>query len=275
LYDKGGGAKMSDVERNMKVVILAGGLGTRISEESKFKPKPMIEIGDKPILWHIMKIYSRYGFNDFIICLGYKGYYIKEYFSHYYLHESDVTFDLSKDNEMVIHSSASEPWRVTLADTGIAAMTGGRLKRAGKYIGNTTFMLTYGDGVGDIDIRALVKYHRSHGKMATVTSTQPNGRFGALELGSDNEVLDFTEKPKGDGSWINAGFFVMEPQVLAYIQDDQTNLEKDTLGKIAKDGQMMAYKHNGFWHPMDTMRDKTYLEELWNSGKAPWKPGES
>lgn len=262
---------MVELDRNMKVVILAGGFGTRISEESQFKPKPMIEIGDKPILWHIMKTYSYYGFNDFIICLGYKGYYIKEYFSHYFLHESDVTFDFSKENEMVIHRSVSDPWRVTLVDTGKTTMTGGRLKRVEKYIGNKTFMLTYGDGVADINIEDLVKYHRSNGNMCTVTSIQPNGRFGALELDSDNTVKDFSEKPKGDGSWINAGYFVMEPQVLRYIEDDQTNLEKDSLEKIAKDGHMMAYKHAGFWHPMDTMRDKNYLEELWRSGKAPWK----
>jgi glucose-1-phosphate cytidylyltransferase len=255
----------------MKVVILAGGFGTRISEESHLRPKPMIEIGERPILWHIMKIYSHYGFNDFIICLGYKGYCIKEYFAHYFLHESDVTFDFKNASEQLIHSHAAEPWRVTLANTGVDTMTGGRVKRIQPYVGNETFMLTYGDGVSDINIKELVDYHKAHGKLATVTTTQPAGRFGALALSDDNKVNGFQEKPKGDGAWINAGFFVMEIKVLDYIKDDATILERDTLENLARDGQLVAYKHSGFWQPMDTLRDKNYLEELWKSGKAPWK----
>lgn len=262
---------MNDSTETMKVVILAGGFGTRISEESHSKPKPMIEIGDKPMLWHIMKIYSYYGYNDFIICLGYKGHYIKEYFYHYYLHESVVTFDLSKENEMFIHNSFANPWRVTLVDTGKETMTGGRLKRVQEYIGDKTFMLTYGDGVSDINIQTLVEYHRSHGKWTTITATQPSGRFGALKLDKNDSVTEFTEKPSGDGGWVNAGFFVMEPQVFQYITGDHTNLEKDTLETIAKESQLIAFKHSGFWHPMDTLRDKNYLEELWKSNKALWK----
>jgi glucose-1-phosphate cytidylyltransferase len=255
----------------MKVVILAGGFGTRISEESHLKPKPMIEIGERPILWHIMKIFSHYGFNDFIICLGYKGYCIKEYFAHYFLHESDVTFDFKNANEQLIHNHSAEPWRVTLANTGVNTMTGGRVKRIQPYIGNETFMLTYGDGVSDVNIKELAAYHQAHGKLATVTSTQPAGRFGALDLSDDNRVKSFQEKPQGDGAWVNAGFFVMEPKVFDYLKDDTTVLEKDPLENLARDGQLVAYKHSGFWQPMDTIRDKNHLEELWKSGKASWK----
>ena len=255
----------------MKVVILAGGLGTRISEESHLKPKPMIEIGERPILWHIMKTYSYYGFNDFIICLGYKGYSIKEYFAHYFIHESDITFDFRNENERIIHQHSAEPWRVTLVNTGIETMTGGRVKRIQPYVGNETFMLTYGDGVADVNIKELVAYHKTHGKLATVTSTQPSGRFGALNLTGNNLVHGFQEKPKGDGAWINAGFFVMEPEVFDYIADDRTVLEKEPLENLASGEELVAYKHNGFWQPMDTLRDKNHLEELWKSGKAPWK----
>jgi glucose-1-phosphate cytidylyltransferase len=255
----------------MKVVILAGGLGTRISEESHLKPKPMIEIGERPILWHIMKIYSHFGFNDFIICLGYKGYSIKEYFAHYFLYESDVTFDFKYSNQQIIHSHCAEPWKVTLVNTGVDTMTGGRVKRVQDYVGNETFMLTYGDGVADIDIHKLVAYHQSHGKLATISSTQPSGRFGALNIGEDNRVQDFQEKPKGDGGWINAGFFVLEPTVFNYINGDSTIFEKDPLENLAGDGQLMVYKHTGFWQPMDTIRDKNQLEDLWKAGKAPWK----
>ena len=255
----------------MKVVILAGGLGTRISEESHLKPKPMIEIGERPILWHIMKTYSYYGFNDFIICLGYKGYSIKEYFAHYFIHESDITFDFRNENERIIHQHSAEPWRVTLVNTGIETMTGGRVKRIQPYVGNETFMLTYGDGVADVNIKELVAYHKTHGKLATVTSTQPSGRFGALNLTGNNLVHGFQEKPKGDGAWINAGFFVMEPNVFDYIADDRTVLEKEPLENLASGEELVAYKHNGFWQPMDTLRDKNHLEELWKSGKAPWK----
>jgi glucose-1-phosphate cytidylyltransferase len=255
----------------MKAVILAGGFGTRISEESHLKPKPMIEIGEKPILWHIMKIYSNFGFNDFIICLGYKGYCIKEYFANYFLHESDVTFDFRDQNRQIIHTNTAEPWRVTLVDTGKETMTGGRVKRIQPYVGGETFMLTYGDGVADVDINALVEYHKKHGKLTTVTATQPSGRFGALNLAGNNEVHGFQEKPKGDGSWINAGFFVMEPAIFNYIAGDETILERDPLENLANDGQLVAYKHTGFWQPMDTLRDKIQLEELWKSGNAPWK----
>jgi glucose-1-phosphate cytidylyltransferase len=255
----------------MKVVILAGGFGTRISEESHLKPKPMIEIGERPILWHIMKIYSHFGFNDFVICLGYKGYCIKEYFAHYFLHESDVTFDFRNMNERIIHQHSAEPWTVTLVNTGIETMTGGRVKRIQSYVGDETFLLTYGDGVADVNIRQLVDNHKSHGKLATVTSVQPGGRFGALNLGNENEVNGFQEKPKGDGSWINGGFFVLEPKVFDYIDGDATILEKQPLENLAGDGELIAYKHDGFWQPMDTLRDKIQLEELWKSGKAPWK----
>ena len=231
----------------------------------------MIEIGGKPILWHIMKIYSYYGFNDFIICLGYKGYYIKEYFANYFLHQSDITFDFANNNQKIIHNHSAEPWRVTLVNTGMETMTGGRVKRIQKYINNEPFMLTYGDGVADIDIQKLLEYHQNHGKIATVTSTQPSGRFGALKLSDNNEVLGFQEKPKGDGGWINAGFFVMQPEVFKYIKDDATILEKDPLENLAKDQQLAAYKHDSFWQPMDTLRDKNLLDELWQTSNAPWK----
>ncbi|MFZ3171871.1 MAG: glucose-1-phosphate cytidylyltransferase [Carboxydocellales bacterium] len=255
----------------MKVVILAGGYGTRISEESHLKPKPMIEIGERPILWHIMKIYSHYGFNDFVICLGYKGYCIKEYFAHYFLHESNVTFDFRNDNQKVIHNHSAEPWRVTLVNTGMNTMTGGRVKRIQPYIGNEPFMITYGDGVSDININKLVQFHKAHGKTATVTSIQPSGRFGALDLAENNQVLGFNEKPKGDGNWINAGFFVLQPEIFNYLKDDSVIFEREPMENLANDGQLVAFKHNGFWQPMDTLRDKNYLEELWQSDKAPWK----
>ncbi len=254
----------------MKAVILAGGFGTRLSEETVLKPKPMVEIGDSPMLWHIMKLYSFYGFNDFVICLGYKGYVIKEYFANYFLHRSNITFDLA-ENRMVVHDSYAEPWRVTLEDTGLETFTGGRVKRIAKYVQNETFMLTYGDGVGDVNIRALLEFHKRHGKMATVTAVQPFGRFGALRINSENIVESFSEKPKGDGAWINGGFFVMEPGVLDYIEGDKTILERTPLERLASEGQLGAYKHSGFWRPMDTLRDKIELESLWNSGKAPWR----
>jgi len=255
----------------MKVVILAGGFGTRISEESHLKPKPMIEIGERPILWHIMKIYSHYGFNEFIICLGYKGYAIKEYFAHYYLHEADVTFDYSKKNERMIHYHAAEPWKVTLVNTGTETMTGGRIKRIQPYIGDEPFMLTYGDGLSTVDVAKLVAYHKNHGKLATVTSVQPSGRFGALEFGEDNSISGFREKPRGDGAWINGGFFVLRPDVFDYIDGDHTIFEKEPLEGLARAGQLAAYKHSGFWQAMDTLRDKNHLEDLWKSGMAPWK----
>jgi len=255
----------------MKVVILAGGFGTRISEESHLKPKPMIEIGERPILWHIMKIYSHYGFNDFIICLGYKGYCIKEYFAHYFLHEADVTFDFRMSNQQVIHTHHAEPWKVTLVNTGINTMTGGRVKRIQKYIGDEPFMLTYGDGVGDVNIARLVEYHKNHGKIATVTSVQPSGRFGALDLSEENIVQGFQEKPRGDGGWINAGFFVLQPEIFNYLEDDHTIFEGDSLEFLAKKHELVAYKHHGFWQPMDTIRDKVQLENFWQGNKAPWK----
>jgi glucose-1-phosphate cytidylyltransferase len=258
----------------MKVVILAGGHGTRISEETVVKPKPMVEIGGKPILWHIMKIYSHYGFNDFIICLGFKGYVIKEYFSNYFLHMSDVTFDM-RTNAMEVHQQNAEPWRVTLVDTGENSMTGGRVKRIAPYVGNETFMLTYGDGVADVNIAELAAFHSRHGRLATVTSTQPSGRFGALSLDPDGKVTAFQEKPAGDGSWINGGFFVLEPQVFDYIAGDTTIFEKQPLEGLCRDGQLVASKHSGFWQPMDTLRDKNHLEELWASGRAPWKVWQS
>lgn len=254
----------------MKVVILAGGLGTRLSEETVVRPKPMVEIGGKPMLWHIMKIYSHYGFNDFVICLGFKGYMIKEYFSNYFLHMSDVTFDMAR-NVMEVHQKYVEPWRVTLVDTGQESMTGGRVKRVAPYVANETFMLTYGDGVANIDIGALVAFHRQHGRLATITSTQPSGRFGALNIQGDNAISSFQEKPAGDGSWINGGFMVLEPAILDRIAGDGTILEKEPLEGLARDGQLMAYKHGDFWQPMDTLRDKQLLEELWDSGRAPWK----
>ena len=254
----------------MKVVILAGGLGTRLSEETVLRPKPMVEIGGKPILWHIMKIYSHFGFNDFIVCLGFKGYVIKEYFSNYFLHMSDVTFDMST-NTMEVHQKKAEPWRVTLVDTGQETMTGGRIKRVAPYLGNEPFMMTYGDGVANVDIARLVTFHQSHGRLATVTSTQPSGRFGALCFGKGDQVISFQEKPAGDGNWINGGFFVLDPEILNYIPGDATLFEREPMEGLAGDGQLMAYKHDGFWQPMDTLRDKNQLEELWVSGKAPWK----
>lgn len=259
----------------MKVVILAGGYGTRISEESHLRPKPMIEIGQRPILWHIMKQYSHYGFNDFIICLGYKGFFIKEYFAHYFLHESDVTFDFQNENNLVTHHHTAEPWKVTLVNTGVETMTGGRVKRIQHYVGNEPFMMTYGDGVSDVNIAELVYNHKLHGRLATVTTVQPSGRFGALNITGSNEVKGFQEKPKGDGSWINAGFFVLEPEVFNYISDDSTIFEKDPLEGLARDGELMCHRHEGFWQPMDTLRDKNHLEELWKSGEAPWKTWDS
>ncbi len=253
----------------MKVVILAGGLGTRLSEETTLRPKPMVEIGGKPILWHIMKIYSYYGFNDFVICLGFKGYMIKEYFSNYFLHMSDVTFDMTT-NSMEVHQKNVEPWRVTLVDTGAESMTGGRVRRVAPYL-DGTFMLTYGDGVANVNIRELVAFHQRHGKAATVTSTQPSGRFGALNMNADGQVVSFQEKPAGDGSWINGGFFVLEPSVLDLISADSTVFEKEPLERLAGEGELVAYKHSGFWQPMDTLRDKQQLEDLWLNGKAPWK----
>lgn len=255
----------------MKVVILAGGYGTRISEESHLRPKPMIEIGGKPILWHIMKTYSHYGYNDFIICLGYKGYKIKEYFTNYFAYEADITVNLDKQGECIIHNYEAEPWRVTLVNTGEDTMTGGRLKRIQKYVDNSPFLLTYGDGVSAINIEDLVKHHNSHGKLVTVTATRPTGRFGVLHLNEESQVDSFQEKPKNEGGWVNAGFFIMDSKVFQYIDNDQTVLEKEPLENIAKEGQLMAYQCNDFWYPMDTLRDKNYLEQLWKSGAAPWK----
>ena len=254
----------------MKVVILAGGLGTRLSEETEVKPKPMVEIGDMPMLWHIMKIYSSQGFNDFIICLGYKGYVIKEYFANYILHKSDVTISLSA-NKITMHDSKAEPWNITLIDTGLNTMTGGRIKRVKDYIGNNTFLLTYGDGVANVNIPASVDAHKKHGKLCTVTAVQPSGRFGAIIVGDDNSVKAFAEKPKGDGAWINGGFFVCEPGVIKYIEDDSSIWEREPMENICADGQMMVYKHEGFWKPMDTLRDKRELENDWLTGNAKWK----
>lgn len=257
----------------MKAVILAGGLGTRLSEETSVKPKPMVEIGGMPILWHIMKLYSAHGIHDFIICCGYKGYVIKEYFANYFLHMSDVTFDM-RHNTMEVHHKRAEPWQVTLVDTGEDSMTGGRLGRVRKYIEqDEAFCFTYGDGVGDIDITASIAFHKSHGKAATLTSTYPPGRFGALDI-RNKQVLNFKEKPKGDGAMINGGFFVLSPHVLKYIDGDHTVWEQQPLQRLAEDGQLMAFEHHGFWQPMDTLRDKHLLEELWASGKAPWKQWE-
>lgn len=258
----------------MKVVLLAGGFGTRISEESHLKPKPMIGIGDMPILWHIMKIYSHYGYNDFVICCGYKGYVIKEYFADYYLHRSDVTFDFTSENKIEIHSNFAEPWKVTLVDTGLNTMTGGRVKRIQKYIGNEPFMLTYGDGVSDIDINKLVEFHKSHGKIATLTAINVGQRFGVLDIDDENAIHAFREKNDDDGSLINAGFMVLEPQIFDFIDGDDTVFEKRPLETVAKIGQLMAYKHTGFWQCMDTQRDKNKLDELWTSGNAPWRKWE-
>jgi glucose-1-phosphate cytidylyltransferase len=254
----------------MKAVILAGGLGTRLSEETATRPKPMVEIGGKPILWHIMKMYSHHGINDFVICCGYKGYVIKEYFANYFLHMSDVTFDM-RNNRMDVHSKRAEPWSVTLVDTGDDSMTGGRLRRVAKYVENEeTFCFTYGDGVGDIDISASIAFHRAHGKAATLTGVLPPGRFGALDI-QNHQVRSFREKPKGDGAMINGGFFVLSPKVLAEVRDDASVWEQEPLMNLAGKGELMAFEHPGFWQPMDTLRDKHHLEELWASGRAPWK----
>lgn len=254
----------------MKVVLLAGGLGTRISEETHLKPKPMIEIGGKPILWHIMKIYSAHGINEFVVCCGYKGYLIKEYFANYFLHMSDVTFDMA-NNQMQVHQHKAEPWRVTLVDTGENTMTGGRLRRVADYVRNEeSFCFTYGDGVADVDITALLAFHRSHGKVATVTAVQPPGRYGALQM-NGNAVAGFAEKPRGDGGLINGGFFVLSPQVIDLIAGDEMPWELEPLEQLAKQGELMAYEHCGFWQPMDTLREKNLLEDLWSQGKAPWK----
>lgn len=255
----------------MKVVILAGGYGTRISEESAIKPKPMIEIGNKPILWHIMKIYSHYGLNDFVVCCGYRGDLIKDYFANYYLRRSDVTFDLGR-NEMTVHQNHCEPWRVTLVDTGENSMTGGRIKRIREHVNGEAFCLTYGDGVSNVDVGASIDFHRRGGKLATLTAVQPPGRFGAFTLGRDESgISSFQEKPSGDGAWVNGGFFVLEPDVFDYIENDGTVWEKEPMERLARDGQLDAYRHGGFWQPMDTLRDKMYLEDLWAKGSAPWK----
>lgn len=255
----------------MKVLLLAGGFGTRLSEETDTRPKPMVEIGGKPILWHIMKIYSHYGFNDFVILLGYKGYCIKEFFANYFLHRSDITIDIAS-GKMEILNNTSEPWRVTLLDTGLNSMTGARIKKARKIVGDNAFMLTYGDGVANIKIDDLLKFHSSHKKIVTMTSAQPDGRFGALEISDQDQVLQFKEKPKGDGSWINAGFFVCEPEVFDYINDDESTVfEQEPLMRLAQDGEIFTYKHHGFWMPMDTLRDKNKLNEMWRENKAEWK----
>lgn len=255
----------------MKAVILAGGLGTRLSEETAIKPKPMVEVGGQPILWHIMKIYAAHGINDFVICCGYKGYVIKEYFANYFLRMSDVTFDM-RFNQMNIHAGKAEPWRVTLVDTGENTMTGGRLKRVREHIGNSAFCFTYGDGVSNIDITKLVEFHKAEGALATLTAVQPPGRFGAISLGKEQtRINQFHEKPGGDGAWINGGYFVLEPEVIDYIADDDTMWEHEPLAKLAQDGQLSAFKHDGFWQPMDTLKDKNYLEGLWKNDKAPWK----
>ena len=253
----------------MKAVILAGGLGTRISEETSVRPKPMIEIGGKPILWHIMKIYSSHGIHDFVICLGYKGYLIKEYFANYFLHMSDVTFDMRK-NKMEVHHKFAEPWKVTLVDTGDTTMTGGRIKRVRQYLDNEDFCLTYGDGVSDVDIGNLVAFHKKRKTLATLTGVQPPGRFGALNM-VEQRITGFQEKPQGDGGWINGGFFVLSPKVIDYIEGDSTIWERGPMERLAREGEMSAYLHEGFWQPMDTLRDKNHLEDLWGSGKAPWK----
>jgi glucose-1-phosphate cytidylyltransferase len=254
----------------MKAVILAGGLGTRLSEETTVKPKPMVEIGGKPILWHIMKCYSNHGVNDFVICCGYKGYIIKEFFANYFLHTSDVTFDM-QSNTMEVHSRHAEPWKVTLVDTGEETMTGGRLKRVRKFVeGDEAFCLTYGDGVSDTDIGAAIAFHRKHGKLGTMTAVQPPGRFGAIDM-DGQRITSFTEKPQGDGNWVNGGYFVLSPKVIDHIADDSTLWEREPMERLARDNQLDAFIHTGFWQPMDTLRDKVYLEELWASGKAPWK----
>ena len=256
----------------MKAVILAGGYGTRISEETHLKPKPMIEIGGMPILWHIMKNYSTYGINDFVIPCGYKGYIIKEYFANYFLHMSDVTFDM-KNNSMEVHNKHAEPWKITLVDTGINTMTGGRLKRIKSYLDDESFCFTYGDGLSDVKIDELILFHKQNNRFATVTAIQPPGRFGTLNIDNDR-VLNFQEKPSGDGNWINGGFFVLEPKIFDYINDDSTVWEHEPLEKLSNENKLSAYKHTGFWHPLDTLRDKNFLEEMWKTGKAPWKKWE-
>jgi glucose-1-phosphate cytidylyltransferase len=255
----------------VKLIILAGGLGTRLSEETSIRPKPMVEIGGRPILWHIMKIYSHYGINDFIVCLGYKGYLIKEYFSNYYLHASDVTIDIM-NNKVEMHRNASEPWRITLVDTGAETMTGGRLKRVLPYVKDEeNFCFTYGDGVSNVDIAALLKFHQSHGRLVTLTATRPTSRFGALDIADDGAVTRFTEKPPGEGRWINGGYFVLSPKVGEYIKDDTVPWEREPMETLAREDQVAAYKHDGFWQPMDTLHDKNLLETLWDNGRAPWK----
>jgi glucose-1-phosphate cytidylyltransferase len=257
----------------VKVLLLAGGFGTRLSEETDVRPKPMVEIGGRPILWHIMKLYSKHGFNDFVVLLGYRGYYIKEYFANYFLHQSDVTIDLAT-NRMEVLNNSSEPWRITLLDTGADSMTGGRVRRAQPVVGDERFMLTYGDGVADIDLKTLLAFHERHGKAVTMTAVQPDGRFGTFESTAEASVTRFLEKPRGDGSWINGGFFVCEPALFSYLkQGDATVLEREPLQELARDGQLMAYHHNGFWKCMDTLRDKHDLEQMWKSGNAPWKVG--
>jgi glucose-1-phosphate cytidylyltransferase len=253
----------------MKAVILAGGIGTRIGEETAVRPKPMVEIGGKPIIWHILKIYSAYGINEFVICLGYKGYMIKEYFANYFLHMSDVTFDMIQ-NTTEVHQNSAEPWRVTLVDTGEKTMTGGRLKRVKDYLGKEDFCFTYGDGVSDINIHKLIEFHRAQKTLATLTAVQPPGRFGSLDF-SHHKVVSFEEKPMGDGGWINGGFFVLSPGVFDYISGDETTWEREPMEKLAREGQLSGYLHKGFWYAMDTLRDKNHLEELWQSGKAPWR----
>lgn len=255
----------------MKAVILAGGLGTRFAEETSVRPKPMIEVGGRPILWHILKIYGAHGINDFVICCGYKGYVIKEYFANYFLHMSDVTFDMSH-NEMIVHQKRAEPWRVTLVDTGDDSMTGGRLKRVADHVKDEEqFLFTYGDGVGNIDVTASIAYHRRHGKLATMTATYPPARFGALEITDDGQITHFLEKPQGEGGLINGGYFVLSPKVIDYVEDDATTWEQEPLRALADDGELMAFEHRGFWQPMDTLRDKHHLNDLWTSGKAPWR----
>ena len=253
----------------MKIVILAGGFGTRISEETHLKPKPMVEIGGRPILWHIMKLYAAAGYNEFIICCGYKGYFIKEYFANYFLHHGDVTFDLAKGS-MEVHQSSAEPWKVTLVDTGEKTQTGGRLRRVRDHLNGETFCFTYGDGVSDVNIKALVAFHKAHGRAATLTAVQPPGRFGAIDF-EGTAITRFHEKPHGDGGWVNGGFFVLEPSVIGYLNDDDTVFERDPLERLATNGQLQAFKHEGFWQPMDTLRDKQHLEDLWSRGAAPWK----
>lgn len=255
----------------MKAVILAGGFGTRLSEETYLTPKPMLEIGGKPILWHIMKTYSAHGVNEFLICCGYRGYIIKEYFANYFLHQSNVTFEIKKNN-MQVNQNNAEPWTVTLVDTGEKTLTGGRLKRVYNFVKNEDlFCFTYGDGIGDIDITKLIKFHKAHGKQATITATRPPGRYGVIKFGPKDSVKNFEEKPKGDGSWINGGYFVLSPKVIDRIDDDMTSWEGKPLSGLARDGQLLAFKHNGFWQPMDTLREKNYLNDLWSKGNAPWK----